>query len=564
MSNWLPVWLRSYRREKLPGDLVAGLIVTAMLVPQSLAYAMLAGMPPETGLYASMLPLLAYALLGSSMTLAVGPVAVISLMTATALSGLAAPGSAAYVALAGQLALISGGLLLVFGLLRLGFMASLLSHTVIAGFISGSAVLITIGQAKHLFGVAAPGNGAIDSLLHFLGALPGLNAATSAIGLSALAFLLLARRYAAVLLGRFLAPRTADLGARLAPMLAIVLGAAIVQAYALDVNAGVAVVGNVPSGLPAPMLPLPDAASLSALWAPALLIAVVGFVESYSVGRSLAARRGERIDANRELAGLGAGNLASAVSGGFPVTGGFARSVVNFAAGANTPLAGVVSAALMALVVLGMTDLFRPLPQAVLAATIIAAVLPLVDLATLRRAWRYDRADAWSWLVTAAGVLALGVEQGILIGVALSIGMLIWRTSHPHMALVGRVPGTEHFRNVERHQVETLPGLVAVRVDESLFFGNIEAVETRIRQLLAANPGARRLLLICSAVNHIDATALDELTALERELAAHGIELALAEVKGPVMDRLEATELGARLKGRVYLSTHAAFAARPA
>ena len=280
--------------------------------------------------------------------------------------------------------------------------------------------------------------------------------------------------------------------------------------------------------------------------------------------RSLAARRGERIRANQELAGLGAGNLASAISGGFPVTGGFARSVVNFAAGANTPLAGIISALLMALVVLGLTGLFRPLPQAVLAATIIAAVLPLVDIGTMRRAWRYDRADAWSWIATASGVLALGVEQGILIGVALSIGMLIWRTSHPHMALVGRVPGTEHFRNVERHDVETLPGLIAVRVDESLFFGNIEAVETRIRQLIAANPGTRRLVLICSAVNHIDATALEELTALEQELSKRGIELALAEVKGPVMDRLEPTELGARLKGRVYLSTHAAVAARAA
>ena len=563
-TAWLPAWLRNYRRAQLPGDLIAGVIVTAMLVPQSLAYAMLAGLPPEMGLYASILPLAAYALFGSSMTLAVGPVAVISLMTASALQPLAAAGSAQYATLAVQLALLSGAMLFAFGLLRFGFMANLLSHPVIAGFISGSAVLIAISQARYLFGISASGASSWETLVHLVAALPQWNPATTIIGLGTLAFLFAARGHAAVLLAHLLSRQSAELAARLAPMLAIVASGAMVAGFDLAERAGVAVVGVVPTGLPALAFTLPDPQTLSNLWLPALLISLVGFVESVSVARSLALRRGERIHPDRELLGLGAGNLASALSGGYPVTGGFARSIVNFAAGANTPLAGIASAVLMGIVVLGFTGLFSPLPQAVLAATIIAAVVPLIDLATLRRAWGYDRADAWSYMGTAGGVLGLGVEQGIVIGVALSLGMLLWRSSHPHIALVGRVPGTEHFRNVERHRVETLPGLVALRVDESLFFGNIEAVEENIGQLLSAQPEAKRLLLICSAVNHIDATALDALTTLERDLDRRGIALCLAEVKGPVMDRLAHTELGARLRGRVFLSTHAAFSSRDA
>jgi SulP family sulfate permease len=278
-----------------------------------------------------------------------------------------------------------------------------------------------------------------------------------------------------------------------------------------------------------------------------------------SVAQSLALQRQQRIVPNRELLGLGAANIASAVSGGYPVTGGFARSVVNFAAGAHTPLAGVVSAILMSVVIAAFTGLFFHLPHAVLAATIIVAVTSLVDLGSLRRAWRYDRADALSLLGTALGVIVLGVEAGILTGVALSLGALVWRSSRPHMAVVGRVPGTEHFRNVLRHKVETVPGLLALRVDEGLFFANAVVVEDRIGEQLQLDPELRHVLLICSAVNQIDATALEVLTELERSLAARGIVFMLAEVKGPVMDRLRRTELGHRLEGRVFLSVHDAF-----
>lgn len=560
LLKWAPGWLRDYRAAWAAGDLTAGLVVAVMLIPQSLAYAMLAGLPPQMGLYASILPIVAYALLGSSMTLAVGPVAVASLMTASALQPLAAAGSPEYVLLAMQLALVSGVMLLAFGALRLGFLAYFLSHPVISGFISGSAILIAIGQLKYILGVQVGGDNVVATAANLVAALPRTQPATLAIGAASLLFLWFARRFLAKWLVRAgLAAKPADLLAKLAPMAAVIVSTGVVAAFRLDRSAGVSIVGAVPQGLPALALPLPGLAALQQLWLPALLISLVGFVESVSVAQSLALRRQQRIRPNSELLGMGAANVASALSGGYPVTGGFARSVVNFAAGANTPLAGVVSAALMAVVLAGLTGLFHYLPHAVLAATIIIAVTGLIDTATLKEAWHYDRADALSLLATAGGVLLLGVEAGILAGVALSLGALVWRSSRPHMAVVGRVPGTEHFRNVERHAVQTVPGLLAVRVDESLFFANAAAVQDRIEALLAADPAARQVLLICSAVNQIDATALGMLGELERSLAAQGITLLLAEVKGPVMDRLRPTELGQRLHGKVFLSVHDAF-----
>lgn len=558
--TWLPAWLRDYRTAWLAGDLTAGLIVTVMLIPQSLAYALLAGLPPEVGLYASILPIVAYALLGSSMTLAVGPVAVASLMTASALQPLAAAGSAEYVNLAIQLSLISGAMLLVFGVLRLGFFAYFLSHPVISGFITGSAVLIVTGQLKYILGVKAAGSDVLETLTSLAKALPQTQPVTLAIGGASLLFLMMARRYLATALTRLGVPaRAADLMAKLAPMMAVIVSTAVVAMFKLNETAGVSVVGNVPQGLPQLGLSLPGMSTLSQLWLPALLITLIGFVESVSVAQSLALKRQQRIQPNRELLGLGAANVASALSGGYPVTGGFARSVVNFSAGAHTPLAGVTSATLMALVIATLTGLFYYLPHAVLAATIIVAVTSLIDLHTLKEAWHYDRADALSLVATALGVVFLGVEVGILTGVVLSLAVLVWRSSHPHIAVVGRVPGTEHFRNTARHAVETVPGLLALRVDESLFFANATVLEDRIEALLRQDATARRVLLICSAVNQIDTTALGVLTQLERSLAARGIEFMLAEVKGPVMDRLRPTELGQRLQQRLFLSVHDAF-----
>jgi SulP family sulfate permease len=297
------------------------------------------------------------------------------------------------------------------------------------------------------------------------------------------------------------------------------------------------------------------------LWLPALLISLVGFVESVSVAQSLALKRGQRISPDRELLGIGAANIASALSGGYPVTGGFARSVVNFSAGAKTPAAGIISAILMAVVISAFTDWFYYLPISVLAATIIVAVLGLLDWHTLREAWRYDKADAVSLLLTFAGVIFLGVEEGILLGVALSLAVLVWRSSHPHMAIVGRVLGTEHFRNIERHQVDTLPGLLALRIDESLYFANAQIIEEKIESLIQSRTDTRTLLLILSAVNQLDSTALAMLTDMQKDLSARNISLQFAEIKGPVLDRLRSTPLGETMRDQIFLSTHEAFIA---
>ena len=560
LPNLLPDWMLAYQKNLFSGDLTAGLIVTVMLIPQSLAYAMLAGLPPEMGLYASILPIIAYTLLGSSMTLATGPVAVISLMTASALAPLAQPGSAQYIELAIQMALISGVMLLVFGLLRLGFLAHLLSHPVISGFISGSAILISIGQLKHLLGVQASGNNIIATLLDLVRHLLQTNLLTLLIGSSSLLFLWWSRRYlSAVLEKAGLSSRLAGILSKLAPMLSVICFTFIVYVFKLDTQYGVSIAGHVPQGLPILSLNLPGLNAIGALWLPALLISLVGFVESVSVAQSLALKRKERIKPNRELIGLGAANIASAISGGYPVTGGFARSVVNFSAGANTPLAGIISALLMAVVIAFFTELFYYLPQAVLAATIISAVTALVDWHGLKAAWQYDRADAFSLLTTMLGVVLLGVEAGILFGIALSLAVLVWRSSRPHMAVLGRVPNTEHYRNIERHDVQTVPGLVALRVDESLFFANAAAVEQKIMALVNADADAKNMLLVCSAVNQIDATALEMLDQLEKSLAARNIQLYFAEVKGPIMDRLKNTPLGKRMKNKIFLSVHAAF-----
>tara|TARA_R110000851_G_scaffold333550_1_gene516108 strand:- start:144766 stop:146478 length:1713 start_codon:yes stop_codon:yes gene_type:complete len=556
----LPEWLVHYRKAKLPGDLTAGVIVTVMLIPQSLAYAMLAGLPPEIGLYASVLPLVVYALIGSSMTLAVGPVAVASLMTASALQPLAQPGTEQYIVLAAMLALLSGVMLLAFGLLRLGFLANFLSHPVISGFISGSAILITVSQLKHLFGLTTDATNVFQEIYQLIVQLPQLNQATTVLGMATLFFLLFSRCYLAGMLQKSgLAHKAASLLSRLAPMVAVIISIVAVARWNLATEAGVKVVGEVPVGLPSFNLLVPNASALAALWLPALLISLVGFVESVSVAQSLALKRQERIQPNRELLGLGAANMASALSGGYPVTGGFSRSVVNFAAGANTPLAGMISAVLMAVVIASLTGLFYYLPQAVLSATIIVAVTALVDFATLKAVWQYDRADAFSLVTTLAGVLLLGVEAGVLIGVALSLAVLVWRSSRPHIAIVGRVPGTEHFRNILRHKVDTLPNLLALRVDESLFFANASLVQSHIEVCVATHPNVDYVLLLCPAVNQIDSTALEALTQLQISLSAKGIKFMLAEVKGPVMDRLHGTQLGQALEGLIFLSAHDAF-----
>jgi SulP family sulfate permease len=540
---------------------VAAGIVTVMLIPQSLAYAMLAGLPPYVGLYASILPLIACAIFGTSRTLAVGPVAVVSLMTAAAVAQVATPGTPAYLTAAITLAFVSGLVLLAMSVLRLGHLANFLSHPVISGFISESGILIAASQLKHILGIRAEG----DTLPHILrGLVDGagqINVPTLVIGTAAIAFLFWVRRNLQPLLRKAgMKPRAGELTAKAGPVVAIAVSVTAVLAFGLE-GMGVKIVGAIPAGLPPLALPSFDPELWRQLLGPAVLISLVGLVESVSVAQTLAAQRRQRIVPNQELVALGASNIAAAVSGGFPVTGGFARSVVNFDAGAATPLAGAYTAVGILAATLFLTPVFRFLPQAVLAATIIVAVLSLVDVKSLRRIYAYSKADFAAMAATIALVLLVGVEVGIVTGVALSFMLFLWRTSRPHMAVVRQVPGTEHFRNVERHQVETDPAILSLRVDESLYFANARYLEDAIYDRVAALPAVRHVVLMCSAVNTIDASALESLEAIAHRLDAAGVAFHLSEVKGPVMDALKRSDFFAHFKGQVFLSQFAAVTA---
>lgn len=559
-TKLIPGWLAGYSRGKLGADVAAGLIVTVLVIPQSLAYALLAGLPPQTGLYVSIFPVIAYALLGSSMVQAVGPVAITAIMTYSVLTPLAAPGSPQYVAFAATLSLISGVMVLACGVMRLGFLSQLLSRPVISGFISGSAILIVISQMKHLLGVTSDGGNGWELALDLLTKTPQVHGPTAAIGLTALAALIFVKAGLTGLLLRvgMDAGKAAFVG-RLMPLAVVLFGTLAVVHWDLDTRSGVSVVGAIVEGLPAFTIFLPGYDAISPLIKPAFVLTLVGMVQNLSMAQALAIKRRERVDANAELVGLGAANVVAAFYGGMPVGGGVSRSAVNVAAGARTPLASIVSALAMIAVVAGVAQWFQRLPLAVLAASIIVAAYSMIDVGAFRRAWAYDRADGLALLGTAGGVLAFGLEVGIGMGVLLSTATLLLRASTPHIAVVGRIPGSEHFRNVARHSVETIPGALFVRIDERLFFGNLGAVELRLNQELEKVAGIRDLVLVMSAVNLMDATAVEVFCELNRDLAGRRIRLHLAEVKGPIQDRLMRTGLWSTLSGEVFLSANDAF-----
>lgn len=563
LSRYLPIldWGRRYDRAALHSDLLAAVIVTIMLIPQSLAYAMLAGLPPEAGIYASIVPILLYAVFGSSRALAVGPVAVVSLMTAAAVGQVAAQGTAGYAAAALTLAALSGGILLLMGVFRLGFLANFLSHPVIAGFITASGILIAVSQTRHILGIGGGGDTLPQMLVSLAQGVGETNPVTLAIGLGALVFLFWQRKQLKPLLRRMgLSENAATMASRAGPVAAVLVTTLLVWGLGMDRH-GVSIVGAVPQGLPPLTWPDLSPDLVRALLVPALLISVIGFVESVSVAQTLAAKRRQRINPDQELIGLGAANLGAAFTAGMPVTGGFARSVVNQDAGAETPAAGAFTAIGLGLAALALTPLIHHLPTATLAATIIVAVLSLVDLSILRHAWAYSRADFAAVAATMGLTLLIGVEAGVSAGVILSVALHLWNTSRPHIAEVGLVPGTQHFRNILRHDVLTDPCLLTIRVDESLYFANARMLEDRVLDRVTGTPSIRHVVLMFSAVNSVDLSAVESLQALNARLSDMGVTLHLSEVKGPVMDRLRRCHLLHDLSGRVYLSQWDAIAA---
>ena len=556
----LPIleWGRGYDRDTLTSDLMAALIVTVMLIPQGLAYALLAGLPPEVGLYASIAPLVLYATLGTSRVLAVGPVAVVSLMSASAIGQHAVAGSQEYWSVAITLAFMSGSMLLLMGVMRLGFLANFLSHPVISGFISASGLLIAASQMKTILGVTSDTQNFIDLMLDLLSQIPNTHTLTFTIGLIAIIFLAWSRvGLKRALLTFGLKAKSADIITKSAPVAVIAFTALLTWIFQWQIQ-GLKIVGTVPQGLPPLSVPLWDLALWKELAVPALLISVVGFVESVSVGQTLAAKRRQRIEPDQELVALGASNLSSSLTGGFPVTGGFSRSVVNFDSGAKTPAAGAFTAIGIASASLLLTPALFYLPQAVLSATIIVTVMSLIDFSILKRTWAFSKTDFIGALTTLLVTLSVSIEIGLMVGVGASLALFLYKASRPHIAEVGLVPGTEHFRNIRRHSVLTSPRVVGLRVDESLYFANSRALEDWVNDAVANAPDVEHIVLQCSAINDIDSTALESLETIERRLRDSGISLHLTEVKGPVMDHLKDTPFLQGLSGKVFLTQYQA------
>jgi SulP family sulfate permease len=559
LKPFIPIldWLPCYKRSQLSGDLLAGIIVAVVLIPQSMAYAMIAGLPAQVGLYASLLPLLLYSLLGSSSTMAVGPVGLMSLMTGSLLTEMGITDINQLLSISVLLALLSGLTLLFMRLLRLGSIINFLSHPVISGFTSAAAILIMFSQLKHLLGIEIPSALGLTEKVGFtLSNMSQINTATLVVGLLSLTLLMVIRGPLAHRLNTI----TGGILGKSAPLIVVIMATLLASVFQLGEHYQVALVGYIPAGLPELKMPDFNPELWQQLLPGAVLIAVVGFLESISVAKALASRKREKVDANQELLALGTANIGSAFSGGYPVAGGLGRSMVNFSSGANTPLAGIFTALLIALALTSLTPYLYHLPRAVLSAIIIVAISALIDLKTFQKAWCYDRADAIALLSTFFAVLLIGIELGIVLGAVISISLYLHRSSQPHIAVVGRIAGSEHFRNVDRHDVETHPHILAVRVDENLYFANTNYLEDKVMGMVVDNPQVKQLILICSAINFIDSSALDSLEVIIDRLKNAGVTVHFAEVKGPVMDKLKQSNFLSHLgEGQVFLSTHDAF-----
>ncbi len=552
-------WMKDYSGQTFTQDFLASIIVTILLVPQALAYAILAGLPPQVGIYASILPLIAYALFGSSRLMAVGPTAIISLLTAVSIASM--PEELRLLS-AAALAIMTGVILIFFGLLKAGFIMNFVSRPVVSAYISGSAILIIMSQLKHIFGVEATGSTSFELGRSLLKNIDTPNWTAVIIGGATIAFLVLTRRYLAYGLVKLgIKARRAKTISRVTPIIAVIISILVTQFLGLADRHGLRVVGKIPEGLPSLSAPVMDWQHYQQLWVFAAVIALVAFVDSMSIAQSFSARTRTRIDANKELLGLGASNFMAGLSAGYPVNGSFSRSAVNFAAGAKTPMAGILTAILMALTALFFTPVLTALPLATLAAMIIAACFSLIDFKALWETWRYNRADGITAILTFFAVLTLGVQWGVLAGVVLAMALHIRNTLRPHMALVGRFPGTEHYRDVKRFNVETNEIVKTLRIDESLYYANARYLEDKIARIVAESPEMTDLILMCPAVNHIDASAKQSLLEINKRLKSADVKLHFSELHTHVKERLKKSNFFAELTGKVFLSQHEAMEA---
>jgi SulP family sulfate permease len=554
LSRFLPIidWLKTYQRKDFTDDLFAGIITAILLVPQGIAYSILAGLPPQLGLYASILPPIMYALFGTSRTLSVGPVSIAAIMIASALTAPAVAALGNPVQSAIVLSLESGIIMLLMAVLRMGGLVNFISHPVLTGFTSGAALLIIGSQLPQTLGLKTPVCG-ID-IACYTTYLQGFNSTTLLLSTGALALLLLFSQLfqllPTLLKKMGIKPVIITAVSKCGPLLTVVL-ATIVVSLLLNEGQSIAVVGVVPAGFPELSI---NALNFSLGQRGQLLlpyagfIALIAYVESVAIAKVTANLRNEKIIPNQELIGLGAANIAAALSGGMPVAGGFSRTMVNFAAGARTQMAMLIAAVLLAIAVMFCSPWFTNIPKAALAVIILVAITPLVKLKTILHTWAYDRGDGIAEVVTLLGVLVLGIEEGIMLGIMLTITSHLRKTSQPHIAVVGRVPDTEHYRNIKRHHVETWNHLLLIRIDESLTFANINYIEEFLVTELKRQPNTKHIVLIFTSVNDIDTTALEALESLNQTLQAAGKTLNISEAKGPVLDKLQKTDFFAQLK----------------
>ena len=554
--GWFPIasQLKRYTKEKCLQDGIAAIVVTIMLIPQSLAYAMLAGLPPHYGLYASILPIVVYSILGSSTTLAVGPVAIASIMTASALSSVVAAGLVSYVEGAIILAFLSGLILFILGVLKFGFIANFLSHAVISGFITASGLIIALSQLKHILGISMSGHTFFELGIEFVSAFSKLHLLTALIGVTSLIFLILSRQYASKIIQCFgVTKHSAEVLAKISPIFAVMISTMLVAFFSLD-ERGVAVVGHIPTGIANPTLPSINIAAMQSLMLPAFFIAIIGYVESISVGKTLGTKRDETINPNQELIALGGANLAAGFAGAFPVTGGFSRSVVNYDAGAQTQFTGIYTAISIAIAAFVLTPFLYYLPIAMLASTIIVAVVSLIDFSILKTAWHFSKSDFVAVLLTIIMTLLLGVETGVACGIITSIFLHMYLTSNPHIAEIGLIPNTEHFRNIKHYNVELTPKTVSLRIDESLLFSNADFLGSYIEEVIVERSDVKNVILHFGAVNTIDLTGMTMLISLNKRLLSRDIRLHLSEVKAPVKNLLSKVNFLSLLGGNIYMS----------
>ena len=558
LNSYIPIsiWLKNYTREDLNGDIFAGIITAILLVPQGIAYAMLAGLPPQVGLYASILPALIYALLGTSKTLSVGPVSIAAIMIASVLTAPEITELGSSVENAIILAAEGGFILLFMAMLRMGGLVNFISHPVLTGFTSGAAILIVLSQIPHLLGLSKPQCG-LD-LPCYSDYFQQVNYYTVGLSLFSILLLLSLGSPLATLLKQFKVKPNIIIGlSKSAPLLAVIMTTLVVKFYQLSDFQNVSIVGEIQPGLPHISFAFfNNITQWQALLPSATFIAIIAYVESVAIAKVTANLRNQKINPNQELIALGAANLVTAFSGGMSVAGGFSRTMVNFTAGARTQMAMLIAVVLLSVAVIFFTEQFTYLPKAALAAVILIAIFPLIKLREIIKTWKYDPGDGIAELITLLGVLALGIEEGIALGVIITILCYLRRTSHPHIAVVGRIKETQHFRNIKRHQVETWKKLLLIRIDENISFANVSYIIDFIEDETINNKELKHVILIFSSVSYIDSTAFEALENLISWLKNKHILLHLAEVKGPVFDKLKQTNFIDQLSpGSVFFQT---------